>query len=198
VRPRSSNGPPAPADDVTLPVLMALRVKGRAPAAVVSAVSGIPESDVRRSLDAAGARGAVAGVPPDEAYRLTDAGRDELTVLLASERVDRARLAALYDGFLSADAALKEAVSAWQLGGRASRQLPAVGAAGAAARALVGRLVEAAPRLAPYACRLDLALAALGAGDERFVASPGVDSLHQVWFELHEDLLVTLGRPRAS
>ena len=32
----------------------------------------------------------------------------------------------------------------------------------------------------------------------RFVASPRVDSLHQVWFELHEDLLVTLGRERGA
>ena len=39
---------------------------------------------------------------------------------------------------------------------------------------------------------------ALRAGDGRYAASPRIDSLHQVWFELHQDLLLTLGRERGA
>jgi len=36
---------------------------------------------------------------------------------------------------------------------------------------------------------------ALG-GDQRYVASPRVDSYHSIWFELHEDLIQLAGRTR--
>ncbi len=36
------------------------------------------------------------------------------------------------------------------------------------------------------------------AGDQRFVASPRVDSYHGIWFELHEDLIRLAGRTRAD
>jgi hypothetical protein len=35
-------------------------------------------------------------------------------------------------------------------------------------------------------------------GDQRFVASPRVDSYHSVWFELHEDLIRLSGKKRAE
>ena len=34
------------------------------------------------------------------------------------------------------------------------------------------------------------------AGDQRYVASPRVDSYHGIWFELHEDLIQLAGRTR--
>ena len=46
--------------------------------------------------------------------------------------------------------------------------------------------------------RLQLALTAALGGDQRFVASPRVDSYHSVWFELHEDLILLAGRTRAE
>jgi pyruvate,orthophosphate dikinase len=51
------------------------------------------------------------------------------------------------------------------------------------------------PRFARYGRRLALALQQADA-DPRFVASPLVDSFHTIWFECHEDFLVTLGRVR--
>ena len=35
-------------------------------------------------------------------------------------------------------------------------------------------------------------------GDQRYVASPRVDSYHGIWFELHEDLIQLAGRNRAD
>jgi hypothetical protein len=34
------------------------------------------------------------------------------------------------------------------------------------------------------------------AGDASFVVTPTKDSVHNVWFEFHEDILSVLGRPR--
>jgi pyruvate,orthophosphate dikinase len=51
-------------------------------------------------------------------------------------------------------------------------------------------------RFAAYRGRFERAMAAVRAGDTRFVASPRVDSYHSVWFELHEDLIRLAGRTR--
>jgi hypothetical protein len=50
----------------------------------------------------------------------------------------------------------------------------------------------------PYRTRLARAIERARAGDQRFVASPRVDSCHGVWFELHEDLIQLAGRTRAE
>ena len=53
-------------------------------------------------------------------------------------------------------------------------------------------------RLADYGVRLGRALERALAGDQRYVASPRVDSYHGIWFELHEDLIRLAGRSRAE
>ena len=53
-------------------------------------------------------------------------------------------------------------------------------------------------RYGVYRSRLTAALDAARAGDQRFVASPRVDSYHSVWFELHEDLIRLAGRTREA
>ena len=41
-------------------------------------------------------------------------------------------------------------------------------------------------------------MSAVAGGDQRFIASPRVDSYHSVWFELHEELILLAGRTRAD
>ncbi|HEU5326229.1 MAG TPA: hypothetical protein VFV59_10140, partial [Candidatus Limnocylindria bacterium] len=59
-------------------------------------------------------------------------------------------------------------------------------------------LADAFHRYAAYRARLGSSLERARAGDQRFVASPRVDSYHSVWFELHEDLIRLAGRKRAD
>jgi hypothetical protein len=188
-------------------VLMAVRIKGRATPAALAMATGMTEDDVRAAVRAARERGllqAASGshagaAAPDEVVALAPDGLHALGALLAAEPCDRGALARAYDGFLTTDTALKDAITAWQLAsGEAERggRGAALRAAGAEATAVAERLAALAPRYASYARRLGAALAALRAGDERYAASPRVDSLHQVWFELHQDLLLTLGRER--
>lgn len=192
-----------------LAVLMALRVHGRSEVARVAAAVGAPADEVQTVLAAlatAGLTTAVArpmtyGVTAAPLVALSDAGRVRLTRLVADEPIDRPALAALYDGrFGAADRELKARVTAWQLAADVEKAAAcdAVLRSAATVGGVAAALAAVAPRLAPYPRRIADAAAAVATGDVRFVASPRVDSLHQIWFELHEDLLVTLGRSRAA
>lgn len=54
------------------------------------------------------------------------------------------------------------------------------------------------PRYRHYAARFERSLEHVDSGQSGYVSSPIVDSLHNIWFEFHEDLLAVLGRPRES
>ena len=59
-------------------------------------------------------------------------------------------------------------------------------------------LAAALDRFESYGRRLAAALERVRAGDGQWFTSPAIDSYHTVWFELHEDLLQTLGLERGS
>lgn len=186
---------------VELAVLMALRVRGRADAAHVARAAGRDVAVGRACLEAFAASGVAAPVATTPgSFALTDAGRAVLGNALAAEAVDRGALASVYERFLAADRALKQAITAWQLAPDAGKPAArdAVLTVAATAGGVAADAARTAPRFAPYPRRVAEAAAAIATGDASFVASPRVDSLHQVWFELHEDLLVTLGRKREA
>lgn len=54
------------------------------------------------------------------------------------------------------------------------------------------------PRIDRYAERLDAALQAVQAGNLARFTSPLQDSYHDIWMELHQDLLLSLQRSRTS
>jgi hypothetical protein len=59
-------------------------------------------------------------------------------------------------------------------------------------------LVADVQRFVGYEPRLSKALATARRGEVDWVTRPVIDSYHTVWFELHEDLLATLGRRRSD
>ena len=63
---------------------------------------------------------------------------------------------------------------------------------------IIARLAEALDRFGHYGGRLDNALNRVLGGDINWFTKPSLDSYHEVWFELHEDLLVSLGIDRAA
>jgi pyruvate,orthophosphate dikinase len=190
--------------------LRAIGIKGFAPAqGVADVVLSVPEN-VQPILDQLAIDGLVATVAG--AYRLTDAGATRAGVLLATEQaawgVERA-VAAL-DDFLALDRRMKDTVTAWQLRDDREGQVLNDHADAAYDQKVLDRLTglhadatvwltpleTEVPRLAGYRARLDQALEAAVAGDQRYVASPRVDSCHSIWFELHEDLILLAGRRR--
>ena len=61
---------------------------------------------------------------------------------------------------------------------------------------VVADLAEALGRFGGYGPRLAGALAKVQGGDVDWFTKPTIDSYHTVWFELHENLLATLGIER--
>ena len=66
----------------------------------------------------------------------------------------------------------------------------------ARARSGLTRAATVAVRFDRYGTRLATALERASAGESRYITDPTVDSFHTVWFECHEDFLITLGISR--
>jgi hypothetical protein len=93
--------------------------------------------------------------------------------------------------FSSPTARLKATITAWQLAADARKAAARAGVMASAATAggVAAALAEVAhPARTVIRSASPQHAEAIATGDARFVASPRVDSLHQVWFELHEDL----------
>lgn len=176
-------------------LLLAVRLRGRGTAAAVRATFVLLGGDDggfaglladAESLEQVRVRG------QEERRSLTGAGEAELAAHLALEtdRVGRADLVTAYEAFLPHNrallAVLSQSPSPELLGELVDRLGPVL-------RALVERLA----RFGSYEDRFADALAK-AAIDPAWMTSPSVDSVHTVWFELHEHLLATLGRSRVD
>jgi pyruvate, orthophosphate dikinase len=145
---------------------------------------------------------------------LSAEGRLHALALFASDRdgIGEERGVELLESFHGFDGRMKELVTAWQVREVAGEQvLNDHGDAAYDARVLddlAALHAEMAEWLSPlatelwrfgvYRSRLARAVDLARDGDQRFVASPRVDSYHGVWFELHEDLIRLAGRLRSE
>jgi len=205
---REVAGGPATDDDL----LQALLIKGTVPADQL-AVAMSADPDVIRSLVDRLASTALAE-RASGGCRLTGTGRLKALAIFSADREQfgAARSVAFLDAFHALDLRMKDTVTAWQL--RAAGDEPQFndhtdaeydeqvlnGLADLHADTLAWMtpLTDAFPRFVRYRLRLEQALDAARDGDQRYVASPRVDSYHSVWFELHEDLIRLAGRQRLS
>jgi hypothetical protein len=194
-------------------VLHGLRLKGFCEAPGVAALAGLPETDVTDQLERLQADelvlhrdGRLTG------WALTPAGRAAQEVALKDE-LDatgaRDDILGAYKRFLDLNTDLLTICTAWQMKDETTLNDHADAAYDAGVidqlRALHGKLepilddLEATlPRYHGYRPRFDAALANVGAGDGAWFAKPLIDSYHTVWFQLHEDLLTTLGIERSQ
>jgi hypothetical protein len=190
--------------DTELRLLQAIRMKGRLSTDAAATIVGSASNDLLQRFAAVdmitvGSLGA----------KLTPTGRERLTELLDLERrtVDQELLPRLYEEFGAPNGALKAIVTAWQVRADGSPNdhsdpdhdaevIARLLQAGFDAAPLVERIAEVVPRLDTYPTRLREALHRVGAGEHKWFANPMIDSYHQVWFELHEDLIGVLGLVR--
>ncbi len=198
--------------------LHGVRLAGMADDDAVADRFALPPAEATRALRDAHDRGWVqrAEFAGTAGWWLTDAGRGENERLLAAE-LDvvpggRAGVVNVYDDFLPLNARLQQAVTNWQLRPEGDRLAPndhtddrwddavldELAAIGRALTPLVARLTGTLDRFAGYDVRFGRALARAWRGDHAWVDGSGVDSCHRVWFELHEDLVATLGIDRAA
>ena len=195
--------------------LHALKLKGFADVGPLGLAAGLgPEvlSSLLRELNAEGLvarrEGRLAG------WTLTPAGRAEHERLVSLDVADSGRRGEIddcYRRFLPVNGEVLEACTAWQLkaaGGvrvvndHADEEydqevIARLQAQHAAALPICADLGDALLRFQPYGARLQKAFDRVVAGDADWFTRPVIDSYHTVWFELHEDLLSSLGIERA-
>jgi hypothetical protein len=191
-------------DDLGL--LMALRVQGIARAERASVATGC---DVTRQLqtlvDADFAKertGRVSG------FTLTPAGVDRLEKLLADEGMRTSeRLVDAYDKFLLLNKRVLRVCSDWQLrnGDEPNDHsdaeydetvLSRLEEIDKRAQPCVAELAACTSRFAPYGPRLAACVERLREGEHEAFTGVRDESYHTVWFQLHQDLLLTLGLKR--
>lgn len=195
---------PPPSMLLTLHAVRLLGFTGTAPAARRFAQH---PDDVERLLIDAGAQGwAVrSSFGGTTGWSLTVAGRTENERLL-TEELDNAGGFAVVTGVLAdfarVNAQVVAACSKLQLEGLSAGHRPDTGTDQATHQAFTqalpasqqfeARLTSALPRFGGYTARLQNALenAAL---DAAWLTATDRDSFHRIWFELHEDLIATLG-----
>jgi hypothetical protein len=194
-----------PAD---LRVLHAARTLGYATAARLAVRAGLSEAAATEYLLDAQARGwtTYSSFGDDGGWSLTEAGKRHGEALLADE-LDaagaRTAVEAVYREFLPVNDVVAGACTAWQLtelgiGERPVTLTGTIAALQEPARVLAAieaRLTEHLERFAGYHRRFAGARDRAGA-EPAWITGTDRDSCHRVWFELHEDLIATLGLTR--
>ena len=199
-----------------LRVLHAVRLKGFAADDAVAAVTGLSTPEAVAVLGELGTEGlAVKREGRLTGWSLTPDGRATHAKLLAADLEEsgcREAVADAYQRFLAINQRILECCTQWQLREVNGEQVPndhSDPAHDAIALARLGRiddavqpvcsdLAAALERFADYGPRLRSARQKVEAGDTDWFTKPLIDSYHTVWFELHEDLLVTLGIERSK
>ncbi len=197
-------------------VLHALRLKGFAESDVIGRSAGLPEDEVVARCTELAAEGLVQRRDGKLAgWSLTTGGRQahaervtaELEAAGCRDVVDLA-----YRDFLTVNGDMLATCTAWQLrddGGTSvindhtdaawdASVLDRLKDLDAAVRPVLDPLCDSLQRFCRYPDRFGDALSKVLAGENEWFTKPVIDSYHTIWFELHEDLLSTLGLARSS
>ncbi len=201
-----------PASDLGFLVLHALRLKGFADTPAVASVAGMDLQEADQYLAKAAAAGHCARRDGRiTGWALTPDGRarhGELIALELDSTGARPTVEEAYRRFAAVNNRLLTVCTDWQLKDGALnghddpdydasviRRLEEVDQV---VQPLCASLGTALDRFRRYGPRLAGALQRVKDGDGDWFAKPLIDSYHTVWFELHEDLLATLGIERSK
>ena len=196
--------------------LHAVRLRGMADTASAAARFGLDVDVTEERLLDAQAFGWVtwSQFAGSGGWSLTSAGREQNELELAEELAAAragARVGRVHDAFVPLNARLQRACTDWQLRPTATDPLAAndhtdprrdravlaeLAGLSTALVPLVRLLCDVLTRFDGYSTRFATALVRVQDGDHAWVDGSGRDSCHAVWFELHEDLIATLGLTR--
>lgn len=199
--------------DLDLLALHGLAVKKAGTPDSVADVLGAEPAAITAALEAHVAAGRAVGAKGK--FMVAPAGRswldDRYPEVFAQLRSDEAATAA-YDRFERVNRELLALFTDWQTMPAGGERVPndhsdadydrsvidRLGDLHERAEKVLSRLSALEERLSRYAERLDSAYDRALAGETDYVSGVRVDSYHTVWFELHEDLLGTLGLSRGD
>lgn len=181
-------------------ILNALYLRKIADRDVLAECSGCSASDVDSILDMASGTGLVLGLGSQ--YVLTDEGRQAVLDYYESTYEDirtDPEIQSWYVRFETVNDRFLQLVSAWQNNGDGQdRVYDRLARTVERHVVALDQVADRLPRYRHYADRFRKSLDRVDSGQVEYVTSPTVDSLHNIWFEFHEDILALLGRPRET
>ena len=189
----------------------ALRIKGFARAETVAEVAGLPPAVVDQHLTDLLGREWVQFREARQLWQLTPVGREEHRIALA-EDVGHTHIADhlrdSYNQFLDINDRFKHLCGDWQLRDGAPNDHTDAAYDGAVIARLVALNDEATPvvtamggvleRMQPYVPRLVSSCQRVVSGETNMFTGVMCGSYHDVWMELHEDLILTQGIDRSA
>lgn len=199
--------------DSRLLVLHGLRLKGFAEPDDIAALVGLEPGDVIAQLERLNAdelviyrEGRLTG------WALTSSGRKAQEQGLQAELRGCGARDAVFDAykrFLDLNNDLLAVCTAWQMKDEATINdhadvaydqsvIDELHALHAKAEPIISDLEATLDRYRGYRGRLEASLTKLRNGEPEWFTKPLIDSYHTVWFQLHEDLLNTLGIERSQ
>ena len=209
--------------DLRLLILLTLRLKGIASFEMLTDTLCVDSDVLLETLDCYQSEGLVGrreGDGPGGGWFLTTSGRADGErllndqILAESQRLDRdirSALFDLYEGFLPLNRRLLDICTRWQVRSQDPVELndhddPDYDAAvldelrqiDGQVQWICGQLEGQLTRFSRYRSGFEYALARVRNGAVEWFTKPTLPSYHTLWFELHEDLLATLGLDRAA
>lgn len=201
---------PAVHSDPRFRVLHALRVKGFAKTDVLAELTGLAVSEVEGELSGLQHHELAVFREARSLWQMTPKGREEHATALAIDVHHphlREALSEHYNPFLVLNEEFKELCGEWQLkDGSANdhsdtmydrRIVERLLAVDARVQPICHELGVVLERLSSYAPRLRHTAERVDAGERNLFTGVMCGSYHDVWMELHEDLILTLGIDRA-
>ncbi len=189
----------------------ALRIKGFAKADTVAEVADLPLSIVEEHLSALDQREWAMFRQARQLWQLTPLSREEHLIAL-TEDVGNSHLSVdlrePYGAFLTINERFKGLCGEWQLrNGQPNDHADSTYDGGVVQRLVelnddsapvVARMGDVLVRLAPYGPRLARTCQRVVEGETNMFTGVMCGSYHDVWMELHEDLILTQGIDRAA
>lgn len=194
-------------------VLHGLAIKKHADAAAIAPLIGLGVDETTVLLERAAASGRASAAQGK--FLLTPLARVALDCNYSKQYADirrDARFVAAHEAFERINLELKALITDWQtikVGGERivndhrdeaydERIIDRLGGLHERAEVILAALAAAAPRFEYYRRALGVALENAEDGVVEWVSDARRDSYHTIWFELHEDLLRTIGRQRVE
>jgi hypothetical protein len=179
-------------------VLNVVHLKKMATADEIASAAGLDLSVVRPVLDGAASSGLLLMIVEERHLLLpegTSAVHEYYRVAYEPMRSNETVLT-WYDRFEAINEQFIKQVSEWQSADDAERiQVRLIKTVERLSKNL-RELIPLIPRYESYLDRFGASVAKIDAGEKEFVCAPTIDSVHNIWFEFHEDILSVIGRPR--
>jgi hypothetical protein len=184
-------------------VLHALVIKGMTGPGPLTACTGLDDHVIVGTLDQLRAAGLASHQPARDLWRLSAAGREQHARLLDEDvPAGLPGLRPAHARFLPLNTRLKELCLRWQVRGGAPNdhgdaaydqaRIAELGALHPEAAGVIAELAAVRDRFGRYSRRLSAALDRVRGGEPAAFTGVRCDSYHDVWMELHRDLLLSL------